>query len=143
MNSRAAAVLGVSIAIGLLGLGALLGRSAIRFREYERTVTVKGLSEREYPADVVLWPIQFTAADNDQTALYGRVEADSATIKAFLLEHGIDASEISVAPPAVTDRLAQQYGGDARVPFRYAALQTITVYSPHVDRVRAVMKEVV
>ena len=62
-------VLGMFILLGLSSLGYLLSDAAIRVKEYERTVTVKGLSEREYPADIVIWPIRFTEAGNDLTAL--------------------------------------------------------------------------
>ena len=46
-NVRSALVLGVFIFFGLAALGFFIGSSAIKFKEYERTVTVKGLSERE------------------------------------------------------------------------------------------------
>ncbi|HAG94986.1 MAG TPA: hypothetical protein DCL78_12770, partial [Gammaproteobacteria bacterium] len=59
-NTSGAFLLGLFVCLGLLGLGYVLGGSAIKFKEYERTVTVKGLSEREYDADIVIWPIQFT-----------------------------------------------------------------------------------
>lgn len=139
MNSISKAhalILAVGIAIGLAALGYLLGSSALRYKEYERTVTVKGLSEQEHPADIVLWPIQFTAADNDLGKLYERLGADSGRVREFLIEHKIDDSEITVSPPSVTDKLAQQYGGGGAISLRYTALQTITVYSKNVDRVR-------
>lgn len=136
VSKAPALILAIGIAVGLAALGSLLGSSALRFKEYERTVTVKGLSEQEHPADIVLWPIQFTAADNDLGKLYDRLEADSARIREFLIEHEIEGSEITVSPPSITDKLAQQYGGGGAISLRYTALQTITVYSPHVDRVR-------
>ena len=46
-NTAGAFLLGLFVCVGLLGLGYVLGSSAIQFKEYERTVTVKGLSERE------------------------------------------------------------------------------------------------
>lgn len=143
MYSRAAFVLGLALAAGLVCAGYILGQSALEYREYERTVTVKGLSEREFPADIVIWPIRFTAADNDLTAIYGALENDAAKIRDFLVARGIPADAISSAPPAVTDKLAQQYGGNERAEFRYTATQTVTVYSDAVDTVRAVMIDLV
>ncbi|MCD6117968.1 SIMPL domain-containing protein [bacterium] len=134
-------VLGISIFLGLSALGFLIGRSAIKVKEYERTVRVKGLSEREYPADIVLWPIKFTAASNDLSALYSSLEQSTKKIRAFLKKNGIDESEISVSLPYVTDKLAQQYGSGQRVEFRYTAMQTVTVYSKKVDLVRKTIKK--
>lgn len=128
-------VLGLFICIGLSVLGLTLGTSAIRFKEYERVVAVKGLSEREAPADIAIWPIQFTRADNDLALLYGRLDADTQEIRAFLKEAGFEDGEITVSPPAVTDKLAQSY--ESQVQFRYGANQTITVYSSKVEAVRA------
>jgi hypothetical protein len=132
-------ILGAFIFLGLAAAGYLLGHAAIEFREYERSVTVKGLSEREYPADIVIWPIQFIAAGNDLQQLYAGVEASTGEIRAFLRERGIRAEDISASSPAITDKSAQQYGNSARPEFRYSALQTVTVYSRDVEGVRAVM----
>ncbi len=138
-NKLNALILGAFIFAGLAVLGYLLGDAAIEFKQYERSVTVKGLSEREYDADIVIWPIQFTAAGNDIESLYSSIDKSTTEITRFLREKGIGPEEISVSSPAITDKLAQQYGGNARPEFRYTALQTITVYSTAVDTVRAVM----
>jgi len=132
-----AALLGLFLFLGLLGLGWLLGQSALRFKEYERTVTVKGLSERDVPADIVLWPIEISAAANDLAEVYTKLEADVSEIEAFLIANGIPKDEISIGTPALVDKLAQQYGGTGAVPLRYLAQQTVSVYSPRVDTVRA------
>jgi len=138
--SGAALVLGVFLVIAAGLLGHQLGSSVVRFKEYERTVVVKGLSEREVPADVVIWPIAFTVADNDLGQLYETLERDTEAIRAFLTQHGIGRAEITVAPPAVTDKLAQQYGGPP-AEFRYLANQSVTVYSNDVATVRGAMGE--
>ncbi len=134
-------VLGVFIFLGLTSLGYLLGNSAIKYKEYERTVTVKGLSEREFNADIVIWPIQFTAAGNNLEELYDSVDRNTIKIRNFLASRGIDQKEISFATPSITDKSAQQYGNQARAEFRYTAIQTITVYSKNIDSVRNVMRE--
>ena len=131
-----ALILSLGVFCGLAALGVLLGQSALRFKEYERSVTVKGLAEREMPADIVLWPIQYTAAENDLAALYLKLEVDSNEIRQYLLSSGVDESEISASPPRVTDKLAQQYGDTSGMAFRYNAVQTLTVYSKNVERVR-------
>ena len=129
-------VLAIGLVVGLAALGTLLGRSALAYKATERTVTVKGLAERELPADVVVWPIQFTAADDDLAQLYERLQEDAERIRRHLVEQGIEPGEITLAPPQVTDRLAQPYGDPSRAAPRYPARQALTVYSRHVDRVR-------
>ncbi len=103
LNSRAALILGISLMLGLGLLGYFLQQTAIQFKAYERVVTVKGLSEREYPADTVIWPIQFTVADNDVQKLFTRVESQTAIIETFLKEAGIDEN-VTLAAPAVIDK---------------------------------------
>lgn len=127
---------GALIGAGLAVLGFLLGSSLIRFKEYERVVSVKGLAEREVPADVAVWPIRFTAANADLPALYASMEGDTKEIVTFLTASGFTPDEITVASPSVTDKLAQQYGNPERVLLRYTAQQAITVYTKRVELVR-------
>ena len=135
-----AAIFGVFLVLSAAVLGYLLGNSAITFKEYERSVTVKGLSEREYPADIVIWPIQFTEAGNDLGKLYSDIETSTDKIRQFLTAKGVKADEISITSPSITDKSAQQYGNNGRAEFRYTASQIVTVYSSDVELVRKVME---
>jgi hypothetical protein len=138
-NKSTAIIIGLCLIIGLSSLGYLLGNAAIRFKEYERTVTVKGLSEREYSADIVIWPIQFSLSGNDLEALYGSIETSTAKITLFLENAGVKKDEISYSAPVITDKSAQRYGNQAKPEFRYTATQTVTVYSNNIDVARKVM----
>lgn len=139
-NSRVSAlILGIFMFLGLATLGYIIGNTAIEFKEYERTVTVKGLSERDYEADIIIWPIQFAEASNDLGNLYSSVESSTIKIQKFLEKNAIDPKEISHSLPIITDKSANQYGNMARAEFRYAAIQTVTVYSNDIKGVRLVM----
>lgn len=138
-NKTSAMLLGVFIFLGLASLGYLLGNAAIKFKEYERSVTVKGLSEREYDADIVIWPIQFTEAGNDLAHLYSSMEGSTSKIREFLQQSGIKPDEITLSSPAITDKSAQQYSNTQKAEFRYTAVQAVTVYSKNIKSVRSVM----
>jgi len=138
-NKSSAAILGLSIFLGLTTLGYFLANAAIDYKLYDRSVTVKGLSEREFQADVVIWPIQFTIANNDLTTLYQLIDEQTGKIRQFLETNGIPVSEISIDQPAINDKSAQQYGNTAPAQFRYSAVQTVTVYSENIDIVRNIM----
>jgi uncharacterized protein len=114
--------LGLFVCIGLTGLGYLLGTAAIDYKQFDRTVKVKGLSEREVAADIVIWPIQFTAAENDLEQLYSLIDKNTAQIKEFLVGNNIAQDEITVSAPSITDKSAQQYGNSARPEYRYTAV---------------------
>lgn len=132
-------ILGLCILFGLTSLGFLLGNAAIKYKQFERTVTVKGLSEREYPADIVIWPIQFSTASNDLSTLYTTIESHTKTIGDFLIKNGITKEEMSYSSPAIIDKSAQQYSSGSQPEFRYTAMQTVTVYSSNISTARALM----
>ena len=140
VNDRTSAfLLGVCIFLGLAVLGYFLADAAIKFKQFDRSVTVKGLSEREVKADIVIWPIEFTVADNNLEQLYQTIDTNTSKIKTFLEKHAIQSEEISFSSPAINDKTAQQYGGGPAPQYRYSAVQTVTVYSENIDPVRSVM----
>ncbi|WP_028863029.1 SIMPL domain-containing protein [Psychromonas aquimarina] len=134
-----AGLLGLFIFLGLATLGYFLSSAAIQYKLYDRSVKVKGLSEKEYKADIVIWPITFTLVDNNLTDLYQGIDMQSEMIRKHLNINGITEEEITLASPAITDKSAQQYGSNTQAEFRYSALQTVTVYSENIDIVRNVM----
>ena len=132
-------ILGVCLILGLSSLGYLLGDAAKKFKEYERTVTVKGLSEKEYQADIVIWPIQFSTANNNLEELYKSIDDSTAKIRSFLEKSGIKNDEITLTSPTITDKSAQRYSNQSKAEFRYTASQTVTVYSKNIETVRKIM----
>ena len=138
-GKSSAFILGLFVFLGLAVLGYLLADAAIRYKEYERTVTVKGLAEQEYPADIVIWPVQFTIANNDLAELYDAMEKSTNKIRKYLQANGIAASEITLSSPAITDKSAQSYSSAQQAEFRYSAIQVVTVYSRNIKQVRRVM----
>jgi uncharacterized protein len=135
-------IVGICLLTGLFILGFFLNNSVKTFKDYERTVTVRGLAEQEHLADVVIWPLQFTLASNSREEIYRQLDENAETIISFLTEQGISDDEISIDVPVVTDRQAQRWGGDSSAQFRYVASQAITVYSNNVEHVRGVMRNV-
>lgn len=124
--------------IGLLALALSLPVSVGRFKSSERTVGVRGLCEREVPADKAIWPISFKVVGDDLGLLYREMESKTATVREFLSEGGIPEGEITVALPKISDKFAQEYGGNDRT-YRYVASCTITVCSSSVEKVLALM----
>ncbi len=135
-------ILGGSLIIGLSLFGLILGSNAIRYKEYERTVTVKGLSERDYKADIVIWPIQFSLASNSLDDIYKSMDDTTKIITSFLKDSGIEEKEISYSSLGITDKFAQQYGDQNKVEFRYTTSQTVIVYSKNIDTVRNLMEKI-
>jgi hypothetical protein len=137
------ALLGAFLFAGLLGAAYLLANSIVDIKQMERTVEVKGLSEREVPADIAIWPISFNMADNDLVNLYQTIEQQNAKVVDFLKARGFTESEITISTPAVVDKLAREYDSSYASRFRYTASSTITVYTSQVDLARESMIKVV
>lgn len=140
MNQIAIPFAGLLLAAGLALGGFFIGNGFYQSRALERTVEVKGLAEREVPADTAIWPIQFTVAGNDLEPLLSRLEEQGEQVRAFLTLQGFVEDEISVGAPSITDRHAQGFG-DPNVRFRYAVSQVITVFTGKVDAVRGAGRE--
>jgi hypothetical protein len=138
-----AVVLGSLLCIGLYLLGSVLGASLIRFKEYERSVTVKGLSVREVPADIAIWPISFVSVGNELEEVYRDLESKTQLVGAFLSERGFDESDVTVGIPALNDMQARGHFDPNKMKFRYSATQTMTVYSDDPDAVRAATADLI
>ncbi|WP_194441919.1 SIMPL domain-containing protein [Pseudoalteromonas simplex] len=124
-----------ALAVGLLGLGFILKSAALDVKGMERTVHVKGLAEMEVPADTVIWPLQFSDADNNLEKLVGRVEEKSDAVVAFLKLHGFSDEEISLGSQSIIDKQAREYGGENQ-QLRYIARNNVIVYSNDIEKVQ-------
>lgn len=138
MEKSSALLPSAIIALGIVVLGFTVRSGIVTFKDRDRIVSVKGLSEREVKADKVIWPLVYKDLGNDPAEMYRQLEKKNQKIVAFLKSGGLTDSEISVNPPTIVDRQADNYGNEI-MNFRYKATSVITVTSSDVDKVRTLM----
>ena len=97
------------------------------------SVAVRGLCEREVPADLAIYPVVFKETGDNLVQLYNTVDQKNKTIVAFLKKNGFEEKEITVTVPKISDNYAQGYNNDARS--RYIITSVITVYTSKVQQV--------
>lgn len=129
----------VIIALGLVVMGLALRNGMVTFKDMDRRVTVKGLAEREIKADKVTWPLVYKELGNDPSEMYDLLEKKNAKVVAFLKSAGVKTEDISINPPVISDRQADNYGNEI-MNYRYKATSVITVTSSEVDKVRTLMR---
>ena len=128
---------GLFVMIGLVFLGIMIPVSVAKNKSYDRTVTVKGLCEKEVMADKVIWPLVIKVAGNDFSQVYKAMEKQNSTIRAFLKEGGVKEEEISLSKIEVDDNNTDNYNNYRSM--RYILKSVITVCSSDVDRVRGLI----
>ncbi len=122
------------IALGLAVCGICLPIAVKEYRALDRTVTVKGLCEREVAADKAIWPITFRNTDNESiTSLTRKIDNDKRLILDFLIREGIGEDEITINAPVISDKLSMSYGVDRA--YRFVSKSVITVCTSKVDKV--------
>jgi hypothetical protein len=140
-TSRASIIPAVLIALGMTVAGFFIGAGFSRFRTADRTVSVKGVAEREAKADLAIWPLRLVVTDDDLARANTALERNVQQVRVFLRAQGLDSAgaEITVQEFSVQD--ARTIGGYASTA-RYIIRQTLVVRSPRVDLVQAASQRV-
>jgi len=122
------------VALGLCAAGYFVGAGFENARAPDRTVTVKGLAERDVEADLALWTLSFVATGDDLSQVQQQVEADEQVVRDFLEGGRIPAESVSVQSLNVQDRLANAYqAGPMRS--RFIVRKTLLVRTEDVEAV--------
>ena len=131
----------VIVGLSLILFGFILRSGIIRFIDKDRQVTVKGLSEREVPANKITWKLSTYVTGDALPTLYNDIQKTNQTVVAFLKSNGLSESEISILPPEVDDRISNRWSNEY-IPFNYKLTTPITITSSNVDLVKdIVMKQ--
>jgi hypothetical protein len=129
------------LALGLFLAGGAISKGIVKFKEMDRTVTAKGLSEKEVKADKVTWPLKFKELGNDPSEIYDCIAKDTRIIVEFLKANGIQEDEITQTPPNMIDQQANMSYSNEMVRYRYKANCVVTVVSKNVDLVRKLVSK--
>lgn len=134
-------ILGISIILAAFVLGLMLVCTVRTLKSFDDTVTVRGLCEREVPADRVVLRISYTAQDNSLVDLRSTVERNDRTIIDLIKRAGISEDEIKYTTANFNDRYEDYYVSE-NLKFRYNAHQTISIFSSNMDVVRKLQNSI-
>ena len=125
------------IAIGLAAAGFFVGEGISGRNSARRTISVKGLSEREVPASVATWTVGYSATGNDLGAINKKLADSTKAVLAFLKEAGFEDADMAVQPPAVRDTsMDERDKNSPPPPERYSASQSVLLRTAKVDAIK-------
>ncbi len=138
MNSGSRVIGAIILALGIATSGHYIGSGIKFFRNFDRSVEVKGLAEQNVKSDLATWSINFSVSGDDLKALYQQVSLNQKTVSQFLATNGFAAKDIQLGTISVNDNWANQYGNtNAKLP-HYQISNSVSVTTSNVDLVAKV-----
>lgn len=132
-------ILGTSIVLAALVLGLMLVCSVRTLKSYDDTVKVRGLCEREVPADRVVYRIHYSAKSNDLSDLRQTLRRNNDIITKMMHDAGFADDEVRTSTASYDDRY--MYSNNiSQIAFRYQANQTVTIFTKNLELVRKVQQ---
>ncbi|HEV2567256.1 SIMPL domain-containing protein [Sphingomonas sp.] len=83
------------LSTGMLGGGYLLGDGLRRAKMAERSVTVRGLAERNVTADLATWTIVFSETGTELGSVQGSIDEKSRAVRSFFARAGFPINAVS------------------------------------------------
>jgi uncharacterized protein len=132
----AAVIISISLLVGLTLGGYFIGKGVARFKSDTRTVTVKGLVEKEVKADQAIWVLSFRRAGEDIRDTHTKISFDRDATIAFLKNQGFKDGDISRQPTRTIDKFAREYGqNQVNERLRYVVTSSLRVTTTNIDLV--------
>lgn len=125
---------GLLVALGIAAAGFFVSGGLERFRMSDRTVTVKGLAEKEVESDFAIWTLSFRRAGNEFASVQQALSGDRDKVLAFLKARGFTEAEVEARPLQVQDLFAREYA-QGNQPFRFNGTGQVLVKSARVAEV--------
>ncbi|EDB1528903.1 SIMPL domain-containing protein [Campylobacter coli] len=134
----------ISVAVVLASVILAFGfnKALSDFKTLERSVTVKGLSQKDVEADTLILPIKFTRSGNNLANLYEELESDKQNIIRFLEEQGVKLDEISYNSPNIIDRLSDPYSNDTQAAYRYIGTANLLIYTKNIKLGKSILEKI-
>jgi hypothetical protein len=94
-RSKVALLCTAVLALGLVIGGFLLGDGLRRARAADRSVTVRGLAEKNVTADLATWTIAYSATGTDLPTVRADIDASTRALRAYFADMGFKLAELS------------------------------------------------
>lgn len=101
-NSSIMIIAAVILALGIVIGGFLLGDGLKRARLADRSVTVRGLAERDVTADLATWTLRTLSTGTNFAAVQADASEDAATVRKYLADYGFKPEDVQTAGISVS-----------------------------------------
>ena len=133
-DNRAVLLGAVAIfALGLTTSGYVLGDGLRRAKMAERSVTVRGVSERDVTANLATWSIEFSHKGTDLGPVQQSVDAQANSVRRFFQRSGFQPASIADSNISVS---REHDPDNAAAPDRMIVRRTIQLRTSDVMRTR-------
>ena len=132
----------VILSSGIFGAGFCVSKAYYHAKMLGRSVTVKGLAERDVKSDLGVWEIDYREIGDNLTDMNQRLQHDQVVVSEFLKQHGFTEQEWEIQPVKVEDKLANAYSQSTTTQSgatnRYIVTSGLRIRSAHVDLIKQV-----
>lgn len=127
----------LKIGISIVMAAVILAVGLANIITSERSVSVRGLAEREVDADLAVWNMSFSMGENSLESMQKSILEKTEVIKKYLIKHGLEESDFTVKPAAITDNSLNSYMDQTKITYKFVAQQTILVRSGKIEAVKS------
>lgn len=125
-------------AFGLTTSGYALGDGLRRYKMAEhRTVTVRGVSERDVTADLATWPVSFSHEGTELAPIQQSVDEQAKAVRTFFLRSGFRPEEISDEDVSLSRVQPTDRDGEPVGPQKLTVTRMIQLRTTNIAKVRA------
>ncbi len=85
------------ISVGIMVGGFVMGDGLVRMKASERSVTVRGLAEREVVADLATWTVSYSGIAGDLAGAQSAADRDAASLRTYFKQLGFPDTALTPA----------------------------------------------
>lgn len=126
----------LSVSVSVIASAVILSVGLSNIARADKTVSVRGLAEREVDADLAVWPLTFSLGSNDLSELQKDILAKTEIVKNYLAEYELSGDDFTVQSPSITDNSMNPYMDKNQVRYTYIAETVVLVRSSKVEQVK-------
>lgn len=126
----------LSVSVSVIASAVILSVGLSNIARADKTVSVRGLAEREVDADLAVWPLTFSLGSNDLSELQKDILAKTEIVKNYLAEYELSGDDFKVQSPSITDNSMNPYMDKNQVRYTYIAETVVLVRSSKVEQVK-------
>lgn len=136
----ASTILGVCLVVAVW----IGGKWFNQARGRAKTVSVVGLSERDFDSDLIVWDISYNLLNTDMKVGYGEIKDINKVVREYLVSKGIAAEDIEFRSLHCNKENEYHYNnGSSYYTFRgYRLNQYVRVESIDVDKIEKISREI-